>query len=124
MQPKTPVFQTKSMKRAISEARTNGLDDYSAPPPRIPDSIRGWGLDFYFGGEDLPVAALDREGGFEPQPEALQMAMDRVVDEYVRDVHSRDDGPYGLSANQQGKREREERRLLRQEKALAKLSSN
>lgn len=105
--------------------------DASADPP----FVRGWGLDFYFGGRDIPLAvpaprksrqSLDtvRQPNTESSPDAdgVQAAMDNIVDNYVASLEEKQNG-IGISANQQKKKERDEKQRDRDRRRASKYGS-
>lgn len=89
-----------------------------------PSSVRGWGLDFYFGGDEIPITHLAPRttisaDGSLPVPDALQEAMDETVDAWVQSLEEKKHG-IGISANQEKKREREEKQRERERKRKKK----
>lgn len=106
-----------------------------ASPPG-PDSLhdrhhqqtaRGWGLDFYFGGDEIPITHLaPRSAPFSasdygslPVRDALQEAMDSTVDAWARSLEEKKHG-IGISANAEKKREREEKQRERERRRKKK----
>jgi hypothetical protein len=95
------------------------LDSTSNPTPYV----RGWGLDFYFNGSEVPLLPMfpppsrDAEQNLLLASDPVQAEMDRIVDVFVESLREKPNG-IGLSTNQRKKKEREERKLERERKRM------
>lgn len=92
-------------------------------PPQSSTStayVRGWGLDFYFGGSEVPLLpmSLPRSPQDSSASDPVQAEMDRIIDIFVDGLRHKPNGA-GMSANQRKKKEREERRLERERKRMS-----
>lgn len=106
--------------------------DASNSPSPPPSTVRGWGLDFYFGGDEIsnrrtrshtPVTPDGASSGEIEYDDAVQTAMNAGIDRFLDGLREKANG-VGISANQQKKKEREDKQKERERNRAMKRSQS
>lgn len=93
--------------------------------PQQSESVRGWGLDFFFGGREVPLSRVRPLPARVPGPSTLadevrsgdhlQLEMDTIIDRFLEGLRGTPNG-LGVSSNQLKKQEKERKKVERERK--------